>query len=86
MALDHRLAEELADAAPLLTVHLAALEELQVLRLSELFGSLLDVVGLLDDFLWFLRDFLLLEGFHAFLRAGGGAELMRGHLIGRGLT
>ena len=85
MALDHRLAEELADAAPLLTVHLAALEELQVLRLSELFGSLLDVVGLLD-FLWFLRDFLLLEGLHAFLRAGGGAELMRGHLIGRGLT
>lgn len=43
VALDHRLEEKLADATPLLTVQLDTLEKLNVLLLSEMHSSLLDV-------------------------------------------
>ena len=47
VALDHRLEEELADAAPLLAIHLHALQELNVLLLVEVHACLLHIAVLL---------------------------------------
>ena len=73
MALDHRLEQELADAAPLLPIHLHALKELNVFLLIEVLAWLLDIVALapllflLIPCVFFglhLRPFLAFAGLH----------------------
>ena len=64
VALDHRLEEQLRDAAPLLSIQLDALEQLDVLSLGEVAALLLDVVAvaLLAAALlkcWILKTLLL---------------------------